>query len=299
MPDVTNYWPPRETIKRLACVTMVRDEDFFLEVFVNHYTRMYSDVDFFIIDHASINPVSEFARSRLKHIPQGRINVIRIPPIPFDDNYKSSAISSLANMALAAYDVVIVSDIDEIVIPIGGDIVEIAMADRSEIIAPLGFEAIHHTKVEKSYEPDHPFLSQRRYGYFRAAESKPVIWKAHNTASPGLHKSVNKFDFNERLILAHLRYVDFRKSRDRIEHRQSINFSKNQKHHGYGAYWSASTEAREEIFKKAASSHFVSAQTLIPEFIKSMRDSISLQPQGYHGPDLSISSPFCELNYFI
>ena len=296
MHETLSFWPPRETIKRLACVTMVRDEEFFLELMLNHYCRMTDEVDFFIIDHASKVPVSEFISTRIRNIHPGRINVIRIPPIPFDDDYKSSALSSLANMVVAAYNVVLVSDVDEIIVPIGGDLVDIAMRDAREVIAPLGFEVIHHREREAVYRMDRHLLDQRRYGYFRAAESKPVIWKAPNTAGPGLHKSIKPFGFNEMLILAHLRYVDYDMSRQRITHRQSVEFSSSQKDHGYGAYWGASIEAREAIFEKILSSDLLEAGPVMEDFLHRLQASISLQQGGFHGPDLSVSSAFCTLD---
>lgn len=291
-----SFWPSRETIKRLACVTMVRDEEFFLELMLNHYSRMSNDVDFFIIDHASKVPVSDFIKEKINNIHCGRINVIRIPPIPFDDDYKSSSLSSLANMVVAAYDVVIVSDVDEIVIPIGGDLVDIAMRDGNGVIAPLGFEAIHHRSVEGEYRVEKSFTEQRRYGYFRAAESKPVIWKQPNTAGPGLHKSLEKFDFNENLILAHLRYIDYTRSRERIIHRQSVNFSMNQSNRGYGSYWGASVEAREAIFDKVMEASYSDTQYSIKDFTHRVRGSLTVQQGGYYGPDLSISSDFCDIH---
>lgn len=290
--DVRSFWPPAEKKKKLACVTMARNEEFFLEMMLHHYLRSEPETDFYIIDHASNIPVLDFLLSTF-NLPSGRLNVIRIPDIPFDDEFKSTALSNLASMATRAYEVVIVSDADELVVSEERNLVQACLDHSSDIVAPLGFEVVQHIQREASYNFSLPVFKQRAYGYFKSSETKPIIWKAPSMFSAGLHKTLHPFDVSDTLLTLHMRFSDVIEATKRIEERQNNTLSDNQKAKNYGVYWSAASDVRLRIFEKLKTVDLKNFSETRSKFIKQVRFSLHTNPAGFYQPDLHIASDFC------
>lgn len=237
-------WPDRNPTNDFCCISMVRDEESFLHQWISHYTRELKDVSFFVIDHASSVPVREIVRANYPNVP---ISVISIPDIPFDDEYKSGALTALAGIALGMCRVVIASDVDELVIPLNvnekSSLAELIFAEAENYIAPIGFEFVQNASVEGELDFREPLLKQRRFGRFHSAYSKPVIWKSNTTSfGAGQHRVFDKYVFSQRLCLAHLKYVDINLARKRQKIRNSIEFSESQIAKNRTAAWTGPAE---------------------------------------------------------
>lgn len=291
--DFRALWPARETVRRLACVTMVRDEDYFIEMYIKHYLMNCPDADFYIIDHASTRPVSSVIREKFHDLAEGRVNVIRIPDIPFDDDFKSMALSSVGSMACAAYDIVIVSDVDELVVPLKGDLVGTCLALSADVIAPLGFEVIQNSVFEDQYDVDAPVFSQRKYGYFKSSQTKPVIWKAASIVAAGIHKCMYDYVFSSDLITVHMRFADREQARYRVSHRRQVTFSKNQISRKYGVYWSVAEDVRLRFFEHITKADFSPVSDIIPEFMEQLSKTKHRNAHGYFSPDLHLKTKYC------
>lgn len=293
MKDYRALWPSKERTKRLACVTMARDEEFFIEMYIKHYLRQESDVDFYIIDHSSRRPVADLVREKFPDLQEGRVNVTRIPLIPFDDDYKSMALSSIGSIACGAYDIVIVSDADELVTAVEGGLVETCLSIPADVIAPLGFEVVQNRKCEAPYDLNSPVYPQRRHGYFKASETKPVIWKLATLVGPGIHKCLYPYEITERIMLTHMRFADFDQAQSRVNHRRNVEFSKNQIDRKYGTYWAAPELARMQFFLEIEKSVLEDAEEVMMSFQRTVSESLHKNPQGYYGTDLTLQSKYC------
>lgn len=290
--DVRSFWPPAERKKNLACVTMVRNEEFFLEMMLHHYLRLEPETDFYIIDHASDIPVLDFISSTF-NLPSGQVNIIRIPDIPFDDDFKSTALSNLASMVTMAYEVVIVSDADELVVSEEDNLVQACLAHSCDIVAPLGFEVIQHIQREESYNFSLPVFVQRSYGYFKSSETKPIIWKAPSMLSAGLHKTLHPFEVSDTLLTLHMRFSDVIEATKRFEERQNSVLSQNQKAKNYGSYWTAALDVRLGIFNKLKTVELKDFSKTRSHFLGQVRRSLHVNAAGFHQPDLHIVSDLC------
>lgn len=271
---------------------MARNEEFFLEMMLHHYLRLEPNTDFYIIDHASDVPVLDFL-SETFNLPTGQVNVIRIPDIPFDDDFKSTSLSNLASMVTRAYEIVIVSDADELVVSEGDSLVEACLAHSCDIVAPLGFEVIQHTEREAVYNFSLPIFEQRSYGYFKASETKPIIWKAPSMLSAGLHKTLHPFEVSDTLLTVHMRFSDEIEATKRIKERQNSVLSKNQKEKNYGAYWAATSDVRLGIFEKLKNAKLNKFSETRNKFLEQVRLSQHVNPAGFYQHDLHIASDFC------
>lgn len=291
--DLRSFWPPASHKKKLACVTMARNEEFFLEMMVRHYLAAEKDVDFYIIDHASTIPVQDFLKKVFPDLPSGQINVIRIPDIPFDDDYKAVSLSNLASMVTRSHEVVIVSDADELVFAEGGDLVRTCLSHSSDIIAPLGFEVVQNTNIEGRYDVSVPALEQRTCGFFKSSQTKPVVWKAPTMASAGLHKSIHPFEVCSEILTLHMRLADVDEATKRIEERKKSVFSDNQTQRNYGTYWAAPTDVRLRVFETLRSKALSPFTTTRDKFYDEVRSSVHRNPLGFYQADLHIVSEMC------
>lgn len=295
MLDFRSLWPAREPLRQLACVTMARDEDYFIEMYVKHYLMQCPEADFYIVDHASKKTVSAVLAEKFPHLESGRINVIRIPDIPFDDDFKAITLSSIGSMACAAYEVAIISDADELVVPMNGGLVETCLSLPADVIAPLGFEVVQNLRSEPAYDVDAPVFPQRSFGYFKSSQTKPIVWKSASIVGAGLHKCLYDYAFSDQLVAVHMRFADHEQAKIRVEHRRQASFSKNQVERKYGTYWSASGDVRLRVFDDLMKGDPHDFHHVASVFLEDLNRTKSRNPQGYWGPDLSLKSPYCRL----
>ncbi|WP_339820123.1 hypothetical protein [uncultured Paracoccus sp.] len=291
--DLRSFWPPAAHKKKLACVTMARNEEFFLEMMVRHYLAADDDVDFYIIDHASTVPVQDFLKATFPELRSGRINVIRIPDIPFDDDYKAVSLSNLGSMVTRSHEVVIVSDADELVFTEGGNLVQTCLSHASDIIAPLGFEVVQNTSIEGCYDLSLSAFEQRTCGFFKSSQTKPVVWKAPTMASAGLHKALHPFEITSEILTLHMRLADVDEATKRIEERKTSVFSENQTKRNYGTYWAAPTDVRLRIFDTLQNKELSPFVTTRDKFFNEVRSSVHKNPLGFYQPNLHIVSEMC------
>jgi hypothetical protein len=195
----------------VCLITMARDEPEFLTHWIWHYSRALDRPKFILIDDASEPGMVEGLRARF---PQADLDVIRLPEGPFADQYKSNALSALALIAVERFAVVIATDCDEIVMPIGadsdGDLFELLRAAPMPFAAPIGVAPIQIAGTEPPFDPLRPVGAQRSVGQLRSASCKPCIWQGEPWLfSPGQHGlRQRRAPIFPRLALVHLKYVD-------------------------------------------------------------------------------------------
>ncbi|MCV2876821.1 hypothetical protein OE810_11225 [Rhodobacteraceae bacterium XHP0102] len=205
----------------IAFVTMVRDDDQFLKLWVNHYAAMVARKNLFILYDGFDQKPAPFTKG---------CQTIFAPQIPFGkgwDDKRWQMLTHFANALLARFDVVVLNDVDELLAtdPASGmSLVEAISAGRHHpSITPFAVEIIHRTDLEPSaIDFKKPILSQRKYVRVNSIYAKPCIisqpvkWctGGHFADHPDLHLS-------EAIYLFHLKYVDH----DLLINRQSSRIS--------------------------------------------------------------------------
>jgi hypothetical protein len=200
---------------RVACLTMGRDEDFFLPIWARYYGGLFGPGNLFVIDHNSARPPA---------LPETapRPNVLRLP---FDetrhaaralgrhkdfDGQRFRMISQIIAALRVFYDVVIFNDADEIFVTDPAafpDLRAFLDSDLPEgvVFAGVGLN-LFHDEGELPLDPGRPVLAQRRHFAYRINHSKPHIVatdsaiEAHGAAAPIL--------LHPDLYLLHLKYVE-------------------------------------------------------------------------------------------
>jgi hypothetical protein len=233
----------------VCLIIMARDEAIFLTHWIWHYSRLLERPKFIVIDDASDPAMVAGLRAEF---PQADLDVIRLPEGPFLEQYKSNALSAMATIAVDRFAVVIATDANEIVMPIGPDrdrqLVDLLHEAPGPFVAPIGVAPIQDLTCEPAFDPRRPVGDQRSVGQLRSASCKPCIWKGESWLfSPGQHglrqRRVPIFD---RLALVHLKYVDAEVLAGRQAVRRARSFSAAQGD-DVARHWRPSPEAMRKM----------------------------------------------------
>ncbi|WP_138464739.1 glycosyltransferase family 2 protein [Poseidonocella sp. HB161398] len=202
---------------KIACVTMMKDEDFFLPIWFRYYSRIFGAENLFIIDHSSARAIVEMLDPELRG---SRVNTFCLPPRAETsdikrersfDKQRFTAISGFIGGLLAFYDLVLFNDADEIFVADPARYRDLAdYLDRSslrgQIAAGIGVELFHDRHSEAAFDSAAPIFSQRRNVFLSPLYSKPHILGRPSTLSP--HAVADPFILDPDLYLFHLKFVD-------------------------------------------------------------------------------------------
>ncbi|PWK60824.1 glycosyltransferase family 2 protein [Roseicyclus mahoneyensis] len=257
----------------VCLVTMARDEGLFLTHWLWHYSQALDAPGFLILDDGSAPGTIEAACAR---VPAADVQVIRLPDGPFDVQYKANALSALATVAVERHAVVIASDADEIVMPVGAararPLFDLLMEAPAPFAAPVGVSVIHDVAREAPFDPLRPVAAQRRIGRIESAFTKPAIWKGESWLfGKGQHTLVERpTPVAPSLALVHLRLVDVGEFARRQAVRNTREISTEQ-FRGRAQHWQITPEAALKIpeFRAPPAQGAVPRlEPAIPEFLE-------------------------------
>lgn len=196
------YAGARPSPKRRAVQTIVHNEAVFLPIWLRHYSRFFSPEDIYVLDNETSDGSTEaggFAR-----IPVAHHSV--------DHAWMAATLATHQRELLDRYDVVLTTDVDEIVAPLPEWGPLDAYLDRldEEFVNALGYEILHMKDREDRFRPELAVLDQRRYWFANDGYGKPVLATEPMTWTPGLHhRSDGRLNFDPDLRLIHLHRMDY------------------------------------------------------------------------------------------
>ena len=242
---------------RIACLTMMKDEPFFLKIWHDYYAGQVGSENLFVIDHAS-----EWKSGKTSEIDAilAAVSIIRIPfvkgsgPLALRgfDFTRFQMIASIVSGLRAYYDVVLYNDIDEITVPDPrkwGGLREYLthLQPCGSVMAGVGLEIFQDVENEPEYSHHIPLFAQRRNYVYSLHYSKPNVFFVNCRTLP--HKSYQPFTLAPDLCHFHLKYLDKRE----IVSRQSAYIEYREQ--GLGAdnsRWRWSTTRLEAEFEALA-----------------------------------------------
>ena len=156
---------------RVAAVTIVRNSDFFLRKWRSHYGSLFGSDHLYVI-HDGVLDQSDpaFMPNDIQHeFRRSRKNF---------DMEAAEFQSKLCNKLLNDYDIVIRTDVDELltVDPLHGgwsDVYEECF--QSGYVYSLGLDVVHRDDIEPSFDLTNSIFSQREHGILSPGFSKPHI----------------------------------------------------------------------------------------------------------------------------
>lgn len=190
----------------VAVVTMVRDDLFFLKLWLNHYGRQFGRENLYIVNHGRGTDVARLAEG---------CNIIGIPG-DGQRNFDMKRWRLLNNLVMGLrsyYTQVIVGDVDELVVidPADGRTLLEFLTEvrKNRVYTPLGLEVIH--RIDQEHQPitDH-VLGPRRHVRLAPHYSKPCIISTGTKIARGGHYTQFEQLFTpDCLYLLHLKFCDF------------------------------------------------------------------------------------------
>lgn len=197
-----------QMIKKIAAITMARNDEFFLSRWVKYYGRELGIENLYIILDGTDQDAPKNAKG---------VNIIKIPHTEMSraagDKYRIGKISDLANDLFKKYDIVIGCDSDEFLIVDPNTKTSLAKylskLKYRTTVSGLGLDIGQNMNTEKSLNTKKPILEQRGRALLSTRYTKPVVLFRPARWGSGFH-SVHgaNFHIDKNLYLLHFGAVD-------------------------------------------------------------------------------------------
>ncbi len=199
---------PQVKLKRIAAITMVRNDDFFLHRWLKYYGDQFGPENLYIYLDGTDQPVPQNA---------GAAHIEKLPHTDLSraagDKYRIGKLNELARELLETYDIVIGCDCDEFLIvdpktnkTLAEYLSEIQIKNT---VSGLGLDVGQNMKTESVLDTKKPILHQREYALLSTRYTKPVVKTTPLDWGSGFHSiSGHNFHIDKNLYLLHFGAVD-------------------------------------------------------------------------------------------
>lgn len=194
--------------KRIAAITMARDDDFFLSRWIAYYGKNLGTENLYIL----LDGIDQ-------NIPEniGNGHVTKLPHEPMSrsagDKYRIKKISELAHELLKTYDIVIGCDTDEFLMvdPKTKQTLSEYLSNKKihATLSGLGLDVGQHLYKEAILDKEAPFLEQREHALLSTRYTKPVVINKPVSWGSGFHSiRHHNFHIDKNLYLLHFGAID-------------------------------------------------------------------------------------------
>jgi hypothetical protein len=214
---------PESNYKRIAAISMARNDDFFIPKWISYYGREIGYENLFLIldgadqklpkDHEKINVI------KVPHRAMGRAQ---------GDRNRSRMVSAFARGLFYRFERVIAHDIDEFLVldpNMNMSLSEYLQRNFSESsVSGLGLDVGQHLELEEAININRPFLEQRSFAHVSARYTKPAVALRPLTWGSGFHRVKGKnFHIDPNLFLFHFGMIDYQRSVEKTQDISRIN----------------------------------------------------------------------------
>ncbi len=197
-----------KTSKRIAAITMARNDEFFLSRWIKYYGDAIGTENLYIYLDGTDQIIPENA---------GNAHITKLPHTDMSramgDKYRIGLMSDLARKLFNEYDIVIGCDCDEFLIV--DPELKIGLAEYLSTkkicttLSGIGLDVGQHMKYEKPLDTTKPFLAQREFAFISTRYTKPVVLNKPVSWGSGFHRVKNhNFHIDKNLYLLHFGAVD-------------------------------------------------------------------------------------------
>lgn len=196
--------------KRIAAITMARDDEFFLSRWIAYYGKNLGTENLYILLDGFDQKIPENA---------GKAHITKLPYVPMSrssgDKYRINKLSELAHILLKTYDIVIGCDSDEFLIvdPNTHKTLSEYLSEKyiNTTLSGLGLDIGQHLNYEKQLDKKAPLLQQREYALLSTRYTKPVVINKPVFWGSGFHSIKRRnFHLDKNLYLLHFGAIDMK-----------------------------------------------------------------------------------------
>lgn len=205
-------------MKKIAAITMVRDDDFFLRKWVEYYGKEIGIENLYILFDGEDQKVPSFCEGTHTYIHKRLSN-----QIVEGERVRLGLLSDKAGELLEkeGYDLVIGVDCDEFIVvdpKLGKGLAEyLSEQEIDYTLSPLGIDIGQHLEKESEIKGDKKFLEQRKYGYLDTRYTKGSIIAKPVRWGRGFHRvKGHNFHISPDLYLFHFGCIDMKRMRERF-----------------------------------------------------------------------------------
>ena len=197
-------------LKRIAAITMARNDDFFLTRWIKYYGGEIGDENLYIyldgLDQKDPVNAGNVHIHKLPHTDMTRAN---------GDKYRIGLLSKLAHELLKTYDIVIGCDCDEFLIvdpDVGMGLAKyLSSIMINTTVSGLGLDVGQNMNTEQTLDVHKPILPQRSYALLSTRYTKPVVINKPVNWGSGFHSiHHHNFHIDKNLYLLHFGAVDMK-----------------------------------------------------------------------------------------
>jgi Glycosyl transferase family 2 len=207
----------------------VHNEKAFLPIWLRYYGAFFAADDIYVLDHDTADGSTDgggFVRIAVSHE-------------TVDHIWMRDTIQSLQHQLLERYDAVIVTDVDELVVPDPrvGTLGEYLERSTDDYVNCRGVEIVHVRDEEPPYDPTLPVLHQRHYWKWNRWYDKPALARVPMDWIPGFHtRTDSASNPDPNLYLVHLHRLDYDTCRERHQSRRQLQWNQHDFENGWALY---------------------------------------------------------------
>ena len=197
-------------LKKIAAITMARDDEFFLSRWIAYYGKQFGTENLYILLDGTDQKIPKNA---------GSAHITKLPHTPMSraagDKYRIGKLSDLASELLETYDIVIGCDSDEFLVvdPATKKTLAEYLSNKKikSSLSGLGLDIGQNLNCEREIDRDAPFLEQREYALLSTRYTKPVVKVTPKPWGSGFHSiRHHNFHIDKNLYLLHFGAIDLK-----------------------------------------------------------------------------------------
>lgn len=185
-----------------AVITITRNENVFLPIWLRYYSQFFNAEDIYVLDHQSVDGSTDC----------GGFNKIPVSQPVFGDEWQRDLVQHHQHELVDQYDVVLYTDVDEIIAPDPRYCNLGQYIDRfdQDFVTCKGYEIIHLKEHEQPFDSTKPVLTQRSTWYHNPMYSKTLLARVPMLWHPGFHARIDGEENSDpNLYLIHLHRMDY------------------------------------------------------------------------------------------
>jgi hypothetical protein len=200
-------------MKREKCVfTIVKNESFFLPIWLGYYKRFFNVEDIYILDHSSTDGSTTNLDCNVEVLNHELV---------FDHEWLKVTVQDKQRALLEQYQCVVFAEVDEILYSLKSLDVAIGelLPSRESFITAIGYEIMQKVDTEKPHKVGGSVMEDRAYWFRYGRYDKTLITKVPQNYSVGFHDIGHPKRYDGGVHLLHLHRLDYNLMRARHEER--------------------------------------------------------------------------------
>jgi hypothetical protein len=190
--------------KKCAIFTIVKNENYFLPIWLKYYKTFFDNEDIFILDHESNDGSTENLD----------VNVLKIyNDLAFDHQWLVDTVQNFQKELLEKYECVIFAESDELIYSLKmdlGELIDTFVVDKNiNYVSLIGFEVIQDLENELPLKPNDLIFENRNLFFKYPIYDKTLISKIPLKWEWGFHRCNHPQNYIYDTHLMHLHRVDF------------------------------------------------------------------------------------------